>query len=489
MLCLARFSQDGVLYRARVTSLCPQSQLLMAQYFDYGNMEEVDLSSLYLYPDCLIEVAPGAEEIVLANPPDCTGENRRGLLEELLLDVEGLVLVLETGETGMIVGRFFFNDAEITFCESSDVQEKERAVNQGNCGAKSSPCGLGKTEYPGHLGGFLYLRLDNCRKFFQESKSGIQKMSPTIKRKLQEMDLLSSKLRGGDSMLKTLEDIYSTFKNYVSEHILSISNEKECGLCETNSEQCYDHYSSDLHLKEVRKRYLYPAYKTMVIEALCSCRIVNPCIEDITFYIGNRYKVCEKYKQKVIDSVNKMVKEDLLIVTVKQDSTLVEDYESLIEESPFLLDCIGKKRVKKVTFLDEVDELKFNYVCSHSDCEFFTNMKFILEEHMNCFECPSCNPTEHFCSIKELANHIRLCQIETVVNPEDHFKVGDIVFAKWGSDSIWYRGVIYRELPFLDYEVLFADYGNIDYVGPESVVRSLSQISVGEIYDYYSYLY
>ena len=60
--CLARFSEDGVLYRAKVCSM-PQDNLVYIMFVDYGNFEEKATVEVMALPEYLTKPGPATIEV------------------------------------------------------------------------------------------------------------------------------------------------------------------------------------------------------------------------------------------------------------------------------------------------------------------------------------------------------------------------------------------------------------------------------------------
>ena len=112
LLCIARHS-DGYLYRARVVDQMKNS-VCSVKFIDYGDNENVPVASLFYFPAGLEMTAPGAAEIVLANPPKLCPDMET-VLRETLMSEDGLVLVMEEDQSGVKVGKFLKDGNEITW--------------------------------------------------------------------------------------------------------------------------------------------------------------------------------------------------------------------------------------------------------------------------------------------------------------------------------------------------------------------------------------
>ena len=64
--CLAKFSEDGVLYRAKVCSM-PQDNVVRIMFVDYGNFEEKATAEVMVLPEYLTKLGPATIEVKLAN--------------------------------------------------------------------------------------------------------------------------------------------------------------------------------------------------------------------------------------------------------------------------------------------------------------------------------------------------------------------------------------------------------------------------------------
>ena len=119
LLCIARHS-DGYLYRARVVDQMKNS-VCAVKFIDYGDNENVPLTSLFYFPAGLEMTAPGAAEIVLANPPPSSSDIET-ILRDTLLNEESLVLVMEEDQSGVRVGKFLKDGLEITWDGLTDAR-------------------------------------------------------------------------------------------------------------------------------------------------------------------------------------------------------------------------------------------------------------------------------------------------------------------------------------------------------------------------------
>ena len=119
LLCIARHS-DGYLYRARVVDQMKNS-VCSVKFIDYGDNENVPLTSLFYFPAGLEMTAPGAAEIVLANPPPSSSDIET-ILKDTLLNEESLVLVMEEDQSGVRVGKFLKDGHEITWDGLTDAR-------------------------------------------------------------------------------------------------------------------------------------------------------------------------------------------------------------------------------------------------------------------------------------------------------------------------------------------------------------------------------
>ena len=119
LLCIARHS-DGYLYRARVVDQMKNS-VCSVKFIDYGDNENVPVTSLHYFPAGLEMMAPGAAEIVLANPPPSSSDIET-ILRDTLLTEESLVLVMEEDQSGVKVGKFLKDGQEITWDGLTDAR-------------------------------------------------------------------------------------------------------------------------------------------------------------------------------------------------------------------------------------------------------------------------------------------------------------------------------------------------------------------------------
>jgi len=118
--CLARFSEDGVLYRAKVCSM-PQDNLVQIMFVDYGNFEEKATMEVMMLPEYLTKPGPATVEVKLPN------QLRRQIKEAELLGTRVDLCLEESGQER--VGRLFRNGKEL-FAEKVKlklecVQEEE----------------------------------------------------------------------------------------------------------------------------------------------------------------------------------------------------------------------------------------------------------------------------------------------------------------------------------------------------------------------------
>ena len=120
LLCIARHS-DGYLYRARVVDQLKNS-VCSVKFIDYGDNENVTAASLFYFPAGLEMTAPGAAEIVLANPPPSSSDIEK-ILRDCLMNEESLTLVMEEDQSGVRVGKFLKDGKEITWDGLIDVQK------------------------------------------------------------------------------------------------------------------------------------------------------------------------------------------------------------------------------------------------------------------------------------------------------------------------------------------------------------------------------
>ena len=85
MVCIARSSQDGELYRARLDSLGQSLKCASVSFIDFGDDDTVDAQHLYQMPCGLEMLAPASTGIVLdTNTPK---KNIKCALENLLIEV------------------------------------------------------------------------------------------------------------------------------------------------------------------------------------------------------------------------------------------------------------------------------------------------------------------------------------------------------------------------------------------------------------------
>ena len=112
LLCIACNSKDGDLYRARVVDQL-KNGVCSVKYIDFGDNENLPISSLFYFPAGLPMIAPAAAEVVLANPPP-SSPDLQTVLEDTLMEAD-LVLVMEKDESGVVVGKFLKDGNEITW--------------------------------------------------------------------------------------------------------------------------------------------------------------------------------------------------------------------------------------------------------------------------------------------------------------------------------------------------------------------------------------
>merc|ERR1719508_688314 len=132
MLCVARSSQDGDLYRARVVAI---DKKLTVKYIDFGDIDVVAVTDAYDLPSDLELLAPAAVEVVPAR--ELPKQRTKEMLEDTLMEVENLVLVLEKEKTEARVGKFYVGGKEIKWdsmveTKVKEVFEKDREVDQEN---------------------------------------------------------------------------------------------------------------------------------------------------------------------------------------------------------------------------------------------------------------------------------------------------------------------------------------------------------------------
>ena len=140
-LCLAR-SEDGCLYRARVIGInrpenSAKKSTICVQFFDFGNLEEVDV--VLEYPASLgLDLAPAAAEVVLARSVS-RSQDMQDVLEKCLMGEEERYLELQLEkdkETGMKVATFYENGKEIQFDKTIEVSsvfdKRDRSVEESD---------------------------------------------------------------------------------------------------------------------------------------------------------------------------------------------------------------------------------------------------------------------------------------------------------------------------------------------------------------------
>ena len=82
MLCVARSSQDGDLYRARVTTI---NKKLTVKYIDFGDIDVIAVTDAYELPSDLELLAPAAVEVVPAR--ELPKQRTKEMLEDTLMEV------------------------------------------------------------------------------------------------------------------------------------------------------------------------------------------------------------------------------------------------------------------------------------------------------------------------------------------------------------------------------------------------------------------
>ena len=127
--CLARFSEDGVLYRAKVCSM-PRDNLVHIMFVDYGNFEEKATVEVMALPEYLTKPGPATIEVKLPN------QLRRQIKEAGLVGTRVDLCLEESGQER--VGRLFRNGKEL-FAEKVKlklecVQEEGEFDEEGTFG-------------------------------------------------------------------------------------------------------------------------------------------------------------------------------------------------------------------------------------------------------------------------------------------------------------------------------------------------------------------
>ena len=102
--CLAKFSEDGVLYRAKVCSM-PQDDLVQVMFVDYGNFEEKATADVMALPENFIKPGPATIEVKLSS------QLRRQVKDAGLVGTRVDLLLEENGQT--IAGRLFRKMEEV----------------------------------------------------------------------------------------------------------------------------------------------------------------------------------------------------------------------------------------------------------------------------------------------------------------------------------------------------------------------------------------
>ena len=103
--CLAKFSEDGVLYRAKVCSM-PQDDLVQIMFVDYGNFEEKATTEVMVLPEHLTKPGPATIEVKLPG-----NQLRRQIKEAGLVGTRVDLCLEESGQ--MRVGRLYRNGREL----------------------------------------------------------------------------------------------------------------------------------------------------------------------------------------------------------------------------------------------------------------------------------------------------------------------------------------------------------------------------------------
>jgi len=127
-LCIARSSQDGELYRARVVSI--DSKVTVA-FIDFGNIDVVE--DIYELPIGIEMLAPASAEVVTAR--ELPKQNTQQILEDVLMEAVNLVLVLEKDESGARVGKFYSMGKEVKWdsvVETKKIFDKDRVDQENN---------------------------------------------------------------------------------------------------------------------------------------------------------------------------------------------------------------------------------------------------------------------------------------------------------------------------------------------------------------------
>jgi len=128
VLCIARCSEDGELYRARVVSI--DSKVTVA-FIDFGNIDVV--TDIYELPVGIEMLAPASAEVVLAR--ELPKENTQQILEHVLMEAVNLVLVLEKDDCGARVGKFYSMGKEVEWnpvVETKKIFDKDRVDEENN---------------------------------------------------------------------------------------------------------------------------------------------------------------------------------------------------------------------------------------------------------------------------------------------------------------------------------------------------------------------
>ena len=88
ILCIARSSQDGELYRARIA--CIEKNYVTVTFIDFGNSDLVTESEIFELPSGLEMLAPASAEVVLAR--ELPKQNTQQVLEETLMEVSCMLI-------------------------------------------------------------------------------------------------------------------------------------------------------------------------------------------------------------------------------------------------------------------------------------------------------------------------------------------------------------------------------------------------------------
>ena len=141
--CLAKFSEDGVLYRAKVCSM-PQDDLVQVMFVDYGNFEEKATADVMALPENLIKPGPATIEVKLSS------QLRRQVKDAGLVGTRVDLLLEENNQT--IAGRLIRKGKEL-FVEKLKlecVKEEEEFNEELKEDSEGFQSELAKDDGPGN---------------------------------------------------------------------------------------------------------------------------------------------------------------------------------------------------------------------------------------------------------------------------------------------------------------------------------------------------